>query len=64
VYDYGELTNKTISHRLLAALSDLDVSVHKAVTTAMAEALERRKHDVSEGPAVAQAMRKSHDTGA
>jgi len=48
MYDYGELINKTISYRVVAEFSDWNVRAREAVTTAVAEALGRRKQDVPE----------------
>lgn len=43
MYGYGELINKTISYRVIADFSDLDVRASEAIATALAEALGQRK---------------------
>jgi len=46
MYDYGELINKTIRYRSLAAFADLDARATEVITAAVVEALGRRKHDL------------------
>ncbi len=43
MYDYGELMNRTIRYRALAAFADLDARATEVITSAVVEALGKRK---------------------